>query len=338
MWKILFALTLVLSATGFFLVWQEQGSSRAANQMGGPKTLLDELKVEELATLRISTVDQDFELKQVDGSWRVGESDWPAESQQVRKLLLALLETKVGDVVTSNPERHPRLELVDPEAGGDGTAKRLDLIDQKQRSVLQLLIGKLREQGDGQYIRFFGEETAFLIAEQLPLEDSEVGWMQKNLFSLDDASVQVLKIETPGGVEYSLEHNTEATDKWKLSDQQAVEQLNTSMIEQMVRALRSLEFDALKSTKTPPEEVGRNEVFQVTATASDGRVLEMSIGAKEVAEQHWISLVLRSNSDNQTMNQEIELLNQQTEPWIFAISAYSIQALLKDRSALLEQE
>jgi len=135
-----------------------------------------------------------------------------------------------------------------------------------------------------------------------------------------------------------LEHDTEATDKWKLSDQQAVEQVNTSMIEQMVRALRSLEFDTLKSVKIPPEEVGRNEVFQVTATASDGRVLEMSIGATEVAEQHWISLVLRSNSDNQTINQEIELLNQQTEPWIFAISAYSIQALLKDRSALLEQK
>jgi hypothetical protein len=162
--------------------------------------------------------------------------------------------------------------------------------------------------------------------------------MQKNLFSLGDASIQVLKIETPGGVEYSLEHDTEATDKWKLSDQQAVEQLNTSMVEQMARALRSLEFDALKSNKTPPEEVGRNEVFQVTATASDGRVLKMSIGATEVAEQHWISLVLRSNSDNQTMNQEIELLNQQTEPWIFAISAYSIQAVLKDRSALLEQK
>ena len=77
---------------------------------------------------------------------------------------------------------------------------------------------------------------------------------------------------------------------------------------------------------------------QVTATASDGRVLKMSIGATEVAEQHWISLMLRSNSDNQTINQEIELLNQQTEPWIFAISAYSIQALLKDRSALLEQK
>ena len=135
-----------------------------------------------------------------------------------------------------------------------------------------------------------------------------------------------------------MEYNSEAPDKWKLSDQQAVEQLNTSVVEQMVRALRSLEFNALKSAKTPPEEVGHNEVFQVIATASDGRVLKMSIGATEVAEQHWISLVLRSNSDNQTMNQEIELLNQQTEPWIFAISAYSIQTLLKDRSALLEQK
>ena len=135
-----------------------------------------------------------------------------------------------------------------------------------------------------------------------------------------------------------MEYNSEAPDKWKLSDQQAVEQLNTSVVEQMARALRSLEFNALKSAKTPPEEVGHNEVFQVTATASDGRVLKMSIGATEVAEQHWISLVLRSNSDNQTMNQEIELLNQQTEPWIFAISAYSIQTLLKDRSALLEQK
>ena len=51
MWKILFALTLALSATSFFLVWQEQGSSRAAYKISGPKTLLDELKVEELATL-----------------------------------------------------------------------------------------------------------------------------------------------------------------------------------------------------------------------------------------------------------------------------------------------
>ena len=64
----------------------------------------------------------------------------------------------------------------------------------------------------------------------------------------------------------------------------------------------------------------------------------MSVGATEVAEQHWISLALVSNGDNQTMNQEIELLNQQTEPWIFAISAYLIEALLKARSALLEQK
>ena len=64
----------------------------------------------------------------------------------------------------------------------------------------------------------------------------------------------------------------------------------------------------------------------------------MSIGAREVAEQHWISLELKSGSDNQTMNQEIELLNQQIGSWIFAIPAYSIQVLLKDRSALLEQK
>ena len=338
MWKILFALTPVLAATGFFLVWQEQGSSRATNQMSGPKTLLDELKVEKLATLQIRTADQDFELKQVDGTWRVGESDWPADSKQVRRLLLALLETKVGDKVTSNPKRHPRLELVDLEAGGSGTAKRLDLIDQQQRSVLQLLIGKLREQGDGQYIRFFGEEAAFLITKQLPLADSEVGWMQKNLFSLGNASIQVLKIQTPRGVEYILEHDAEATDKWKFLDQQAVEQLNGSMVDRMARALRSLEFDDLKSNKTPPKEVGRDEIFQITGTASDGRVLKMSIGAREVAEQHWISLELKSGSDNQTMNQEIELLNQQIGSWIFAIPAYSIQVLLKDRSALLEQK
>ena len=338
MWKILFALTLVLVATVFFLVWQEQGSSRAANQMSGPKTLLDELKVEKLATLRISTADQNFELKQVDGIWRVGESDWPADSQQVRRLLLALLETKVGDKVTSNPEQHPRLELVNPGTGGGGTAKRLDLIDQQQRSVLQLLMGKPREQGDGQYIRFFGEEAAFLIAEQLPLADSEVGWMQKNLFSLGNASIQVLKIQTPRGVEYILEHDAEAADKWKFSDQQAVEQLNSSMVDRMAQTLHSLEFDALKSNKTPPEEVGRDESFQVTGIVSDGRVLNMSIGAMEVSEQHWISLVLKSDSDNQTLNQGIELLNQQTESWIFAIPAYSIQVLLKDRSSLLEQK
>ena len=68
--------------------------------------------------------------------------------------------------VTSNPERHPRLELVDPEAGGDGTANRLDLVDQQQRSVLQLLIGSQGNRGTDS-TSGFGEETAFLIAEQL---------------------------------------------------------------------------------------------------------------------------------------------------------------------------
>jgi hypothetical protein len=252
--------------------------------------------------------------------------------------LLAILETKVGDEVTSNLEQHPRLELVDPEAGGEGTARRLDLTDQQQRPVLQLLIGKPREQGDGQYLRFFGEETAFLIAEELPLADSEVDWMQKELFSLGEASIQSLKIKMPGDIEYSLEQESTAVDKLKLADQQADEQLNNLTIDQMVRALRSLEFDALKPDKTLPAEVGRDDIFQVTGTASDGRILEMSIGATEVAEQHWISLALKSNSDNQTLNQEIKRMNQQTQSWIFAVPTYSIQALLQDRSALLEQK
>ena len=56
--------------------------------------------------------------------------------------------------------------------------------------------------------------------------------MQKTS-ALGDASIQVLKIETLGGIEYTLEHNSEGTDKWKLSDQQAAEQLNISVVEQM---------------------------------------------------------------------------------------------------------
>ena len=70
-------------------------ASRLPNKW--PKNLLDELKVEELATLRVSTVDQDFELKQVDGHGELGNRTGLL-SQQVRNLLLALLETKVGDV------------------------------------------------------------------------------------------------------------------------------------------------------------------------------------------------------------------------------------------------
>ena len=62
---------IVCANTGFIGNWFFSGLAGTGRREPlpnkWPKTLLDELQVEELA-LRVSTADQDFELKQVDGT------------------------------------------------------------------------------------------------------------------------------------------------------------------------------------------------------------------------------------------------------------------------------
>ena len=329
------ALTVVLSLVGFVLVWQKQSSSQAANRNGGSQLLLNELRVEDLATIRIRGAAAATELRQEEGGWKVESSGWPADAQKVRELLLSLLQAQLGDEVTRNPEHHPRLELVDPEAGGEGTAIRLELIDQQQQPVLELLLGKSRDQGGGRFVRFVGEETAYLTPEELRVSSTEIDWMQTELFSLGDGTFTALEVNATEEENFRLKR-AEETNAWQLEDMSAAK-LNAGAVNRIDQALRRLQFEEWMPETTDPVILGRQTVREVTGFLNDGRVLKLSLGSKEVEGRYWLSVALQSQSDNRTLQQEVKRFNKRTQPWIFGVRTSAVAGLLQERAELLEQ-
>lgn len=123
------------------------------------------------------------------GGWQVEQRfGFPAKSDQVRKLIVGLVELEAFEPRTSNPEWHRELGLAAPEDLGSAT--RVELIDGDGEPFVQLLAGKVVEdtkdaQGRGFiYARKEGEDQAWLARGRLPLNTQVTDWLELDIFQL----------------------------------------------------------------------------------------------------------------------------------------------------------
>jgi hypothetical protein len=336
MWKSLVAAASVLSIAGFVLAWNAQEDRATVQRQGEP--LLENLPTERLAEVRIQSSAATITLRQQNNSWFVGDDNWPADSTEVQRLFVDMLETQLGDVVTENPERHARLELLEPTNGAENTGTLVQLIGASDEPVLNLLVGKPRAQGEGQFARFAGKDTVFLLSRTLALPDSAQDWMQTELFSLEErSSVRALKLETAAGDVLRFDRDPNEESQWELQGIRDNETLDAGQMNRLVDVFDRLSFEDLKRKTTPPHEVGREQVASLRASFKDGRQLELQIGTQPSADYYWFSTSMQVQSDNQSRIMEAREFNERARKWVFAMNRWDAEVLLQSRQDFMSR-
>lgn len=135
-------------------------------------------------------------LVREDDRWIVAERDgWPADTAQLRNLLLSLSQARRLEAKTSNPELHHRLG-VEALAAADAAGAGVRLGSGAQAPVV--IVGQPRG-SDASYVRMADQPQAWLVDRLLEVPRTPQAWLDRELLQVDATRVAAASIVPPDG-------------------------------------------------------------------------------------------------------------------------------------------
>lgn len=294
---------------------------------------------------RISLKDNGGEVTLVSdgesGAWRVVDYyDFPADFSKLSNLAGDLQEAVILRLVTRNPDRMERLDFgasaITVDTGGALPAFNLE-------------IGKSAE-GGGRFVRYQGEEKAYLTDLSLYLDATPKNWVQARLieFGADDvARVEVGFDEE----ERSLVLNRdEAGADWQVASDHEADGAKTRELVSLINRLSSLRFTETDESMSDEAVAARANSRPLAVELFDGTRYTIEIGRRPVPpvppaedgveedpaaepppapQPGPVYVFIESNRDDDAVN---DLMVRRS----FQVSDYTFTSLPADPTALLE--
>lgn len=367
---ILLALVVVFGALGLYVRNQQKSVFQKSTLKMGEK-LLGEFDPNNVAEVRITSGSNVVAIAKKNDAWVVRQrNDYPANAGTVSELLQKFWKMKITEPVRVGPSRLPVLDLVPPDKGGKGTV--LDLLGSNGQPVRTILLGKehMREGRDsspfggggwpdGRYV-MVGNDAKNIALVNDPLSNIQptpAEWLNKDFFKVE--KVRSIAVTFPNATNsWKLTRDSEAGE-WKLADAKPNEQLDTSKASSVANPLGSPTFtDVVPDGKI--DESGTNKPTVIAAETFDGFNYTIRVGAK-TNENYPLTMNVAANiakerapgkdekpEDKDKLDKEFkekqtkldEKLTQEKkyEGWVYLVSGWSLDPLLKERSQLLAEK
>ncbi|MFM1770498.1 MAG: hypothetical protein RJA22_3027 [Verrucomicrobiota bacterium] len=363
---LLVVLGVVLGGLGW-LAWKKQQQPYADSSAKMGNKVLPGLPVNDIEQLTITQAKGALTLAKQDGTWVVrSRGDYPANFDTLRDLLLKFADLKVAKPVVVGPSRLPALELVPPDKG-NGTL--VEFKDKSGKVLQSVLLGakSMRESGgdspfggggfpNGRYLMVGTDigTTALVTEPFAQVEPKAEDWLNKEWFKVERLK-SVGVVTTNATNNWKLVRENE-TGSWKLVDAKAGEELDASKSGSSTSALS---YPSFNDVSTNAAAAGLDKPM-VTATLEtfDGFTYTVKIGSKSGEENHHFQMAVAGNfprtrapgkdekpEDKDRLDKEFaetlkkneeRLKNEKAyEKWVYVVSKWTVDPLLKDRKDLL---
>jgi len=134
------------------------------------------------------------------GHWVIGErGDYPADTTKIKRLLLALADTKIVEEKTSNPASYAVLGVEDATAANAGGTEVSLVMPGKSTAVI---IG--HPVGNGNYVRREGEAASYSVEPAIPLESAPRDWIDSKLLEVPFEKIEGLRVHLADGTAYHI--------------------------------------------------------------------------------------------------------------------------------------
>ena len=293
---ILAAVAVVLGGAAYFLNSGSKGSSPRLNG----KAVVPGFDASQVAQIEIGTK---LALAAGDKGWTVATlNGYPADREKIVENLLKIRELKVGQVI-----RGKKLETTTPVVLKDAAGKEL----------AKLELGPKHEKwGHGRYAKFEGESV--LVSDALDaFEGDAKQWCNTRIASIPSTDVTAVSYKH-GKELVELTKGTNST--WVLKGLTAKEELDTSKTYSLDSALSYLDFNSVADPKLTEAELGFSTGSIYTVTYKDG-----SNTVKRVA---TVGNTVKDGTDR--------YFKLDDKNWVFTISSYSAENMMKTRKDLVK--
>ena len=160
--------------------------------------------VNEAARVEVNSSDGTFTLTRTDAGWGLqAKGGYPVDFEQVKALVLGLMELEVVEEKTSNPKYYAKLGVED--VGPGAASKRVTVSDAAGTVLADVIVGNARAsraQGAGSgslYVREHGASASFEVTGSLAVNGQPSSWLDKEVIKLDKQRVRQVEIRHPGG-------------------------------------------------------------------------------------------------------------------------------------------
>jgi hypothetical protein len=370
---LLLFLLVVLGLAGLMVYNKQNEVGKGADPAIGRK-LLGELPINDVAHISIKQGTNELNLVKKENLWRVRErNDYPANYSEISDFLLKAKDLKIVQSEKVGASQLPRLELVPGQS--TNSALVVDLKDQNEKDIRSLLLGKKHlqkskgpsqfgdagEQGwpDGRYVKVgAASDNVALISDALAnLEPKPDQWLNKDFFKVE--KIHSVAVEGPAVTNsWKLARDSE-TAEWKLADAKPAEQLDSTKTSSVGNALSSPAFTDVVTTLSP-EQLGLDKptivnldtfedfsyTFKVGTKTNDNYPLAMSVSAKLATERtpgkdekpEDKTRLDKEFKDRQKKLEDKLAQEKGYEKWVYLVSSWTLDPLLKDRLQLLAEK
>ncbi len=367
-------LLVVLGLAGL-MVYNRQNDVGKSGDPGLGKKLLGDLQVNDVAAIVLKQGTNELDLVKKDNLWRVRErNDYPANFSEISEFLLKARDLKVIQSEQVGPSQLPRLELV--PGTGPKAALVVELKDQSDKTIRSLLLGKKHMQKssqpaafgdmgdaggypDGRYVKVGADSgTVALISDALAnLEPKPEQWLNKDFFRVEKA--RSIAVAGPAITNaWKIVRETENGD-WKLADAKPGEQLDTAKSSSAANALGTPSFNDV-ATNLKPEQSGLDKPTVVTLDTFDNFTYTVNLGVK-TNDAYPLTVAVNANLPSERTAGKDEKPDEKTrldkefkekqkkledklaqekrcQNWVYLVSSWTLEPLLKDRSQLLVEK
>jgi len=367
----LLVLVVLLGGAGLLMVKKQKSSWESTNPAIGKK-ILGEFPVNDVGHIVIKQGTNELNLAKKD-IWRVREREnYPANYSEISDFLIKIRDLKIIQSEKVGPSQLSRLALT--AGSGTNSPMVVDFKDPNDKAIKSLWLGKkhtrksnrpapspygeMGDEGypDGRYVKVGESDNVILISDALQnIEPKPEQWLNKDFFKVEKA--RSIAVTFPNATNsWKLTRETETGD-WKLADAKPTEQLDTSKASGVANPLSSPSFSDVQTTNAP---AGMDKATVATIDTFDNFTYALKVGQK-TNDNYPLAITVMASlpkertpgkdekaEDKDKLDKEFkekqkrleEKLAQEKsfENWVYLVSSWTVDPLLKERSQLLVEK
>lgn len=272
-------------------------------------------------------------LERSGDQWLVKSQDgYPASTEKIRALLLALTDATLLEPKTRIPGRYALLEVDDP-ARKTSNARLIKLEDRSGNILAEIIAGKPRTGADptghgngGTYVRRPSEEQSWLASTSIAGGAALKDWANPRVFETQTEKIKDLTVEVQGETPYQVKRNTDGSHE--LENIPAGKKIKyVNMVDNIIEAASFLDFERVRKTAKAQDGAAGTVRFE-----TDGG-LKIELKVRRDKDGTWIAVEPSGEGDAKKAADDIRA---RTEDWEFEVLPSKADTMLKKQADLLE--
>lgn len=254
--------------TGNRAAYKEDPDSRAGQNLLAPEALSETRRI---VLSKDSGSESTVLQYDQEGTWTLPDYyGLPVDFSKLQTFTRNLLEARIRRLVSRNPERLSRLDLgnslivFQSEAG---------------ETLLDLEVGKSGPSG-GYFVRYKGEEAAYLADLSLYLDANYKNWADNKILSFDPQDISAIEIEFPGPESSIRFHRENAEEDFQSQDLQDNQSVKNQEVKNLIRSMVNARFSDAAGPDEPEVVSARANARKITLKFFQGDTYTLAIGRR----------------------------------------------------------